>query len=301
MIFCSLLFLGLLLFCPEAAIQGSKYGSALWLNELIPTLLPFFIGLHLFQLCLPKAASHKAFLLLGLLCGYPSGASLVADQYNQGLLTTTQAYFYLGFVNNPSPMFILSFCCFTLLHMTLPAALFFFCLVIFSGFTGSFLFYVFLKMKTGRNRSPEENILSYSCPTFSENTGKQKLSLARQLDNIILESFILIAKIGGYVILFSILGQFIRIFLSPSSISGILCLGSIEITSGISYLQISALPLATKEVLTASLLAFGGLSAAAQTSSVLSQSGLSVFPYIINKLINAGIAGLLCYLLFNTF
>lgn len=301
MIFCSLLFLGLLLFCPEAAIRGSKYGSALWLNELIPTLLPFFIGLRLFQLCLPKAASHKAFLLLGLLCGYPSGASLVTEQYKQGILSQPQAYFYLGFVNNPSPMFILSFCCFTLLHMTVPFALLFFGLVILSGFTGSFLFYLFLKMPVVRNKFIEENELLYNCPAISEIKGEQKMSLSHQLDTIILESFILIAKIGGYVILFSILGQFIRIFFSSSSISGILCLGSIEITSGISYLQISTLPLATKEVLTASLLAFGGLSAAAQTSSVLSQSGLSVFPYIINKLINAGIAGLLCYLLFNTF
>ena len=301
MIICSLLFLGLLLFFPEAAIQGSKYGSALWLNELIPTLLPFFIGLRLFQFCLPKAASHKAFLLLGLLCGYPSGAALVADQYKQGLLSQPQAYFYLGFVNNPSPMFILSFCCFTLLHMTLPFALIFFGLIILSGFAGSFLFYLFLKTIPDWNKFPERNSLSYSCTTAPGNRDKQKISLSHQLDSIILESFILIIKIGGYVILFSILGQFIRIFLSPSSISGILCLGSMEITSGISYLQISTLPLSTKEVLTASLLAFGGLSAAAQTSSVLSQSGLSIFPYILNKLLNAGIAGLLCYLLVHIF
>ena len=300
MIICSLLFLGLLLFCPEAAIQGSKYGSALWLNELIPTLLPFFIGLRLFQLCLPKAASHKAFLLLGLLCGYPSGASLVADQYKQGLLTTTQAYFYLGFVNNPSPMFILSFCSYTILSMSLSSALMFFGLIVCSSFAGSLLFRLPLKIIGRKTKFQKPNKLSPLCHPVHPVQKDPNISRTRQLDTIILESFILITKIGGYVILFSILGQFLRGFLSPSNISGILCLGSIEITSGISYLQISTLPLGIKEVLTASLLAFGGLSAAAQTSSVLSQSGLSLFPYIINKLINAGFAGLLCYLLFST-
>ena len=37
MIVGSLLFIGFLLFCPEAAISGSKYGCSLWICELIPT------------------------------------------------------------------------------------------------------------------------------------------------------------------------------------------------------------------------------------------------------------------------
>ncbi len=293
MIVCSLLFLVLLLFCPEAAIQGSKYGSALWLNELLPTLLPFFIGLRLFQLCLPKVASHPAFLLLGLLCGYPSGASLVADQYRQGLLKRPQAYFYLGFVNNPSPMFILSFCGFTILHMNLLSALFFFGIILFAGMAGSAIFRILLTLLPKRHKAPTSHSLVTPCTSPSAGE-PAALTFSQKLDTIILDSFILVTKIGGYVILFSILGQFISLFLPPAGISGILCLGSMEITSGISYLQISALSLTTKKILTATLLAFGGLSAAAQTNSVLSQSGLSIFPYILNKIINAVIAGLLC-------
>lgn len=50
MIVGSLLFIGFLLFCPEAAISGSKYGCSLWICELIPTLLPFFIALNFFRL-----------------------------------------------------------------------------------------------------------------------------------------------------------------------------------------------------------------------------------------------------------
>ncbi len=294
MIVCSLLFLVLLLFFPEEAVRGSKYGSVLWINELIPTLLPFFIGLRLFQFCLPKAASHKSFLLLGLLCGYPAGASLVAEHYKQGLLTREQSYFYLGFVNNPSPMFILSFCCFSLLHMTLVSALIFYAIIIISGFTGSFLFYYLLKKK--------KRTKNFHLPqTASADESRSDIPLTSLVDKIILDSFILIAKIGGYVIIFSILGQFIRLFLSPSRITGILCLGALEITSGISYLKISSLPLLTKEVLTAGLLAFGGLSATAQTGSVLSQSGLSIVCYLFNKLINAGISTLLGFLLFRFF
>lgn len=290
MIICSLLFLGMLLFFPEAAISGSKYGAALWLSELLPTLLPFFIALRLFQCCLPRVANHRAFLLLGLLCGYPTGATLVADQYSQGRLRRSQAYFYLGFVNNPSPMFILAFCGVTILHMTTPASFCFFSLIILAGLAGSLLFYFLFR------RILDKNISAQSSPSSVPSTKSLPHALSQRLDAIILDSFVLVTKIGGYVILFCILGQFICRFLSPSNISGILCLGSLEITSGISYLKISSLTLVTKKVLAASLLAFGGLSAAAQTSSVLTQSGLSILPYILNKFLNAGLAGLLCFL-----
>lgn len=296
MIIFSLLFLVLLLFFPEAAMQGSKYGVTLWLNELLPTLLPFFITLRLFQTCLPKAAYHPAFLLLGILCGYPTGASLVAEQYKQGYLDRKRAYFYLGFVNNPSPMFILAYCSITILHMSFSSSVLFFAILLLSGFTGSLLVRFILLLFPNRNKN-EQDPSNPRPLTSIQQKEEDKSTFSLRLDKIILESFVLVTKIGGYVILFSILGQFMCLFISPSNISGILCLGSMEITSGISYLRLSFLSGATKKILTAILLAFGGLSAAAQTSSVLSQSELYIFPYVLNKIINAGLAGLLCALL----
>ena len=47
------------------------------------------------------------------------------------------------------------------------------------------------------------------------------------------------------------------------------------------------------------LLAFGGLSAAAQTGSVLTKSELSILPYILNKGINSLVAGLLSLFWFH--
>lgn len=64
MIVGSLLFIGFLLFCPEAAISGSKYGCSLWIFELIPTLLPFFIALNFFRLQLKKHPSIRHFSFL---------------------------------------------------------------------------------------------------------------------------------------------------------------------------------------------------------------------------------------------
>ena len=139
MIVISILFLCLLLFFPETALAGSKYGAALWITQLLPTLLPFFIAIRLFDSCLPRVTQSRIFLLTGILCGYPAGATLVANQYDKGLLSRKQAYFYLGFVNNPSPMFVLVFCGATILGTDSRQSALLFLFLILSSLAGSLL------------------------------------------------------------------------------------------------------------------------------------------------------------------
>lgn len=289
MIICSILFLVILLFAPDIAIVGSKYGATLWLTELLPTLLPFFVVIRLFQEGMPRTSSHRASLLLGLLCGYPTGATLVVSQYNRGLLSRKKAHFYLGFVNNPSPMFVLVFCATSILHMDYRESFLLFGIVIVSGFVGSLFCFLF----PSRSATMEKKAIPAECYN-----NPSPSSFSERMDAIILDSFILMVKIGGYVILFSILGQVVAQFVPVDSSFGILSLGSLEISCGISYLKFASLSHITKKVLTAILLTFGGVSAAAQTSSVLTNSELSIVIYVANKLINAIVAGILSYLLF---
>ncbi len=299
MIILSCLFLCLLLFFPKVCLVGSKYGASLWLSQLLPTLLPFFIAIKLFQLSLPDFSSKRPFLLTGLLCGYPSGAALVTYQYERGILSQRAAYFYLGFVNNPSPMFILVFCCTNVLGLTMKDSLFCFAIVILSSLIGSSILYGI----TAGVKSFSSHPAASSQKAASDNrTDTPVNNLSEQLDRIILDSFVLMMKIGGYVILFSILGQCVHSLLPASSgFSGllrILICGSLEITSGISYLQTSPLSAIAKKVLTITILAFGGFSAAAQTNSILAKSGLSLSFYLINKSINGLLAFLLSSLVF---
>ncbi len=282
MLLFSLIFLILLLFFPEITLTGSQYGTTLWLTQLIPTLLPFFLAIRLFQNYLPNFANKRWFLLLGFLCGYPAGAGLVTTQYEKGLLSRTQTYFYLGFVNNPSPMFVLSFCGFSTLQLSDGNSFLLFFIVILSSFLGSVIFYLFYNK-------------SSPTPYFYSTNPSQQHKPTCSLDQIIMDSFIVLIKIGGYVVIFSILGQFISSLCENSAFFTTLFAGSLEITTGISYLQNLSLSLETKKILTLILLCFGGLSAAAQTNSILSKSELSIWPYLINKGINALIATILYF------
>lgn len=278
MIFFLILFLGLLLFCPELAVAGSKYGITLWLTQLIPTLLPFFILIKLLCHCLPNTSSKRPFLLLGLLCGYPTGAALVAEQYNRGLLSKRTAYFFLGFVNNPSPMFVMVFCGHTILHLSTTESFLLFGILILSSFLGSILFYAVSCLFVPDTRMEEKN-LSTAIPS-------QRHNGIQLIDNVIMDSFGILIRIGGYVTLFSILGQCLYAVLSPDSWYTAPLAGCLEITCGTSYLALTPISHATKKVLMMSILSFGGLSAAAQTGSVLSSSELSLIYYILIKLVN---------------
>lgn len=72
---------------PQTAVEGSCYGITLWSTQLLPSLLPCFILTKLIRQACPSLADKPCYLLMGTLCGYPVGASLVASQYTQGILS----------------------------------------------------------------------------------------------------------------------------------------------------------------------------------------------------------------------
>lgn len=294
MIFAALFFLIVLLFFPSAALAGSRYGLSLWLTELVPVLLPFFIAIRLFQFCVPQLANRRSFLLCGLLCGYPGGAAITVSQYKRGLLTRNKAYFYLGFANNPSPMFTLVFCGQSVLSLSVAQSAHLLALNIGASFLGSFLCCLFM------SRFSKNNTYLPKRPSAVSPAGQNSSFSSRTLDDIILKSFETLVKIGGYVIIFSILGQLFHSFFHQSAAATVGS-GILEISSGASYLKDVPFSLYAKKVLMSGILAFGGLSAAFQTNSILADSELSLFPYLLIKAVNSLCAVLLSLFLSRIF
>lgn len=280
MIFAALLFLMILLFFPSAALAGSRYGLSLWLTELVPVLLPFFIAIQLFRFCVPQLANRRLFLLCGLLCGYPGGAAITTVQYKNRLLTRSEAYFYLGFANNPSPMFTMIFCGQTVLSLSAAQSIWLFVLNIGASLLGSLICFFFIK------RSENDCLYDPGQSRTSSHTAVRPVFTSKVLDHIILDSFETLLKIGGYVIIFAIFGQLFH-SLFHRSISATVGSGILEISSGASYLKDIPLPLYAKKVLMSGILAFGGLSAAFQTNSILADSELSIIPYLLIKAVNS--------------
>ena len=277
---------------PVETFHGATNGLLLWFQTLLPTLLPFMIlsNLLIRTNCVfyisraIRPLIQKIFsvsddacyaVLIGFLCGYPMGAKVIADLLNTNRITRKEGQYLLSFCNNTSPMFIISYIVMqtfqdeSLLLVTI--------LVLFlSPILCSFVFRKFYDISpTSSSALRSKNSICFDFQMF---------------DDAIMNGFETITKVGGYMILFSILftlGENLPIkFLLPI----------LEISNGIPLI----LKLSSKFNLIYSfvlgLTSFGGLCAVAQTNSMIQNTGLRVFPYIIQKLITASVTSLLAFL-----
>lgn len=316
-------------FFPKIAAAGALDGLMLWFETLLPVLLPFLmvsgllIRLEMTRpvnrllsplLCRLLPLSEQACypLLLGLLCGMPLGAKTTAALYCRGSISRADATFLLGFANNASLMFLVSYVIENRLHQ--PAhTLSFLAIIYVSAFISALLLPYRPKNGTVIPTSPtdSDSRLSPSSKGFrsslvsaselsSGNTQAQTTTpptFTQAIDDSITDSLQTITKVGGYIILFSMLSAFlIHSTLLPEAIRATAA-GLLEITGGIRLICESTLPAAQKTALTLAIASFGGISGLMQTRSVTLRSGLSIKHYFIQKCAQAGITYLLTLLL----
>ena len=289
-------FLFLILIFPSSSYHGAKKGLLLWFNTILPTLLPFIIISNLIiRLQITKVLSkflypfcHFIFgvskdgcypILMGFLSGIPVGAKSIADLVRNGNLRHEEGQFLLGFCNNASPMFIMSYIAISQLKQTdLRIALLL--ILYISAVLASFLYFKVLSYrKKSRTMLSANEYIDY----VSDYNAKFDFI---QLDGAIMDGFEVITKVGGYIILFSIPAQIIVNLGSEESYLKLLMIGLLEITTGINQISNSHLDLNIKIALITMITAFGGLSGLAQTKSVICNTRLSIYTYFKVKLLH---------------
>ena len=114
-------------------------------------------------------------------------------------------------------------------------------------------------------------------------------------DSCMMNSFEAIVKVGGYIILFSVLLTLLQEI--PWQRSFISALApTLEVTNGILLLKNTVSDINICYPAVTGLTAFGGFCSIAQTQCMLSGTDLRIFPYIIEKLAAAAAASLLAVL-----
>ena len=86
-----------------------------------------------------------------------------------------------------------------------------------------------------------------------------------------MNGFETITRLGGYILMFSILSACISRWYIPHSVPGYLLTGILELTTGLYRLQLLVLPDITKGMLAVSLTACGGICITAQTRSLVTK------------------------------
>jgi len=296
------LFLLLILLFPTQARNGASNGLLLWFNVLLPTLLPFMIlsdlirRLHIVdRLCKhisTRTGRNLYFLyplLLGLLTGLPLGAKLTGEAIRSGQLSRQRGQFLLTVCNNSSTMFLMGYVAEVQLQrpeLIVPFILF----VPLSSLLAALLqttTHVTANYITASSTDKDNTRANiFSSPSM--------VPLISSVSSSIMNSFTVITQVGGFVILFSVLAEFVLLIDSPLTLP---LVASLEITTGVRAVCASSLSENAKTILSAAAVSFTGLSGIAQTACVLSETGLSLLRYIISRLLSAAFCAMFFWLL----
>lgn len=296
---------------PSVIVSGAVSGIRLFLFTVIPTFFPFLflsdymashgISAQLGKMLSPlfrrlfSCSSDGAYsIFMGFLCGYPMGAKTVKEAYKAGRMKRTEACYLLSFCNNASPMFLSGYVfttCFPEHGLMLWQMLLLFYL---PPLLMSVLYRLFLKILCHKDKPSQKPVFTMSIPGTSSSVPAPE---QRSIDQIIVESFYTLLKLGGYIILFSILAAFSQTVFQAYPLLSTLLPGVFEMTSGLSILA-AALPLNYAIPAACVCTLFGGLSCLFQTVSVLEGTDLPIRPYLIGKCIQCVLAlALSCFIL----
>lgn len=290
------LFVLMLLF-PQPVFKGASSGLLLWFNVILPTLLPFMIVSNLLIGTPAIDAISKVFgpflcrlfgvtrygsfaIIAGFLCGYPMGGKVTADLVRKKYISWQEGQYLLSFTNNISPMFIISYVVWQNLKdtsRTMPALL----ILILSPILCSFLFRIYYR--------PGARSRSSKCSPLP------RAAAGSLMDSCIMNGFEAITKVGGYIMLFSILIALFQNLPLNHFLFSLLFLPSLEMTNGIPLICASSLPADACFVLSLALTSFGGWCSVAQTRSMVQGTRLPITPYLIEKLITTLVTSLLAY------
>ena len=296
----SLYLIFLMLRYPALSLEYASTGLTLWFTKMVPTLLPFmilsgimirmnlterFVGLlhPLLHRIYGTSRNGSYTIIMGFLCGFPMGARIVGELYEQHKLSREESALLLSFCNNIGPIYFLSYVIPTL-GIDRPGRPF---LLMY----GIPLLYGFLLMRI----RPWMTRKVSSCENHPEARSLQarqpgSCSLLAAIDASVLSGLIGIARLGGYMVFFNLLTIVFQPFqhVNTNILNIYRCL--LEITSGIDCSGRSI----NYAILI--LLPFGGFSCIAQTYSMIRQTDLSLRPYVYHKTVQTAVTAA-CYLL----
>jgi sporulation integral membrane protein YlbJ len=268
--------------------NGIKTGLDIIFNNLVPSLFPFMI--------FASFISNRGFILknggfterittaifrcnkyaifpfvLGILGGYPVGATTINDLKNKKLLTQKDSENLFYWCINPSPAFVITAVGTFMLNNTLSGVILYVSCVLSSLTIGFFCRFL------NENKSDFSEALTEKIPN-SQNL----IHAVSQASNSIL-------GLCGWVLLFSgvcaatdflVKNNTCRLFLR------IIC----EVTSGCKTASCARIPLPV----IAAIISFGGLAVICQVSAYAIQSGVQLKRLFCSRLIGAAISALYC-------
>ena len=311
----ALIFIIFLVIYSNENIVAVKNGLKLWVNNVIPSLFPFFIATEIlcktniinilgkilekpvkFLFNVPGEASLA--LIMGIISGYPSGAKVVSNLKSQEVLTLEEAERLIAFTNNSGPLFILGTVGISLLKNNKIGYILFISHIVSCLIVG-IIFRNWKKSKTVNTKK------IYS----KENKTASLKDLGEILGASIRNSIITITNIGGFIVLFSVIISILNssnffVFTTsifeklnfPAQVGNSIISGIIELTNGVKNMTLTPLNNLNVSIISF-LIGFGSLSVLFQVYSIIAKENISIKPYLYGKLLQGILSFFITFLL----
>ncbi len=278
-----LLILGLIL-KTETVTQGVSEALVLCVQSVIPALFPFFvisgimvntgiislIGKWISPVarCIFGVSGKGAVaFLMGLLCGYPTGAKVIADMYKNGAVEKKEAESLLAFCNNSGPLFVIGAVGTKMLGNHTTGVV----LYVIHAISATLCAVVFGLFSKRKKEKINDEIITIK---FSE-------AVAKGVEQAVVS----ILNVCGYVVFFACITSLIKEYISDC-----FALSLIEVTQGAKEIILAGLPYTKTFVLLTGVIGFGGICVLFQVMSIATQAGLSVKKYFLGKILQGTFA-----------
>ena len=292
---------------------AARNGLKLFANNVIPSLFPFFVAVELLShtsiIYYLSKLFHKFMkpifnvpdvaifpLIMGSISGYPIGAKVVSNIYENKLISKKDAERVLAFTNNSGPLFILGTVG-TAFFGNSKIGLILLVTHILAALTTGIIFGKFYKSISSSDFDYSKFSYLKNDISFSE--------LGTVLSDSVISSIKGILSVGGFVVLFSVIISILNKTGFLLNVSALIAnffhlnqdlvqafiTGIIEFTNGLNNLSnVDCGNLSINIILSAFVLGFGGISVTLQAVSIFSRQKLSGKYYIFGKITQAFIA-----------
>lgn len=272
---------------PEVTETGSKTAIVLWINSIVPVLLPFFIFSDFIKRTgdLDRLPATVYPFVVAFLSGYPMGAKVVGDFIKEKKVTVNRGRYILSYSLVTGPAFII----FTVGNFigSQKAAV----IIAIAHYGGALLNGLIYRCrdenKAARRRSPRPPKSDY-LENFTES---------------IVSGFKAMAMILAYLMVFTIginILEHLGVFglINNQGVSSAFK-GIFEMTVGINLVGMCDMGIRLKSVIAAFLLSFGGLSVAGQSMSMARGSGIGLADILKIKITHGMIAAIITTILIH--
>lgn len=300
-----------ILLTSDKVMASVEFSFSIWKNSIFPSLFPFFVVSEILinygfvefvsEIFRPimnklfKVSGESAYIfIMSLISGFPSSAKYIKEIHKKGLIDEKEGSKILMFTHFSNPLFIIGTISITFLNNKEVGLL-----ILMAHYLSNIIIGLLF-----RNISPTKNekykfSLKKAIMMMSESRSKNNKSFGEVLSNAIINTVNTLLLILGTVTIFLIITTIIDKIININPYYQAILNGTLEMTQGLKYISILDLPLKIKTIISVMFISFGGISVHCQIISIISDTKIKYYPFLLARIIHALLSGLLVFFTFD--